>query len=283
MDFSIKEAARMVGLTPRTLRYYESIGLLPKAERTSGNYRLFTVMDIIDLIRIKRLTGLGFSLQHVRDIMDDPAGPEATAALDAQKQLLTQHIDELREKRAKIEEIQNARAPLDVAIEFADLLRARAETQHDLEAEDRLKLELELLAAFADERDQLKYTTLIQASIEKHDDPNFRELRELDARLEALAPDASPEEITALVDDYVRVLGPILAEFPPMNQETVALNSAMEECVYNEAQFAVITAARERLKSTEGETTLPHDADDCSPEDSHAARCPTDHPVRYPR
>ena len=273
----------MVGLTPRTLRYYESIGLLPKAERTSGNYRLFTVMDIIDLIRIKRLTGLGFSLQHVRDIMDDPTGPDATAALEAQKQLLTQHIDELQEKRTKIEEIQNARAPLDVAIEFADLLRARAETQHDLEAEDRLKLELELLAAFADERDQLKYTTLIHASIEKHDDPNFRELRELDARLEALEPDASPEEITALVDDYVRVLGPILADFPPMNQETVALNSAMEECVYNEAQFAVITAARERLKSTEGETTLPHDADDCSPENSHAARCPTDHPVRYPR
>ena len=64
---------------------------------------------------------------------------------------------------------------------------------------------------------------------------------------------------------------------------TVNLNSAMEECVYNEAQFAVITTARERLKSTEGGTTLPHDADDCSPENSHAARCPTDHPVRYPR
>ncbi len=194
-----------------------------------------------------------------------------------------QHIDELREKRTKIEEIQNAQAQLDAAIEFADLLRARAETQHDLEAEDRLKLELELLAAFADERDQLRYTTLIQASIEKHDDPNFRELRELDARLEALEPAASPEEITALVDDYVRVLRPILAGFPPMSKKTVDLNSAMEECVYNEAQFAVITTARERLKSTEGGTTLPHDADDCSPEDSHAARCPTDHPVRYPR
>ena len=252
MDFSIKEAARMVGLTPRTLRYYESIGLLPKAERTSGNYRLFTVMDIIDLIRIKRLTGLGFSLQHVRQIMDDPTGPEAAAALDAQKQLLAQQIDELQEKRTKIEEIQNAQAPLDVAIEFADLLRARAETQHDLEAEDRLKCELELLAAFANERDQLKYTTLIQASIEKHDDPNFRELRELDARLEALEPDASPEEITTLVDDYVRVLGPILAEFPPMSKKTVDLNSAMEEFTYNEAQLAVIAAARERLRSAEG-------------------------------
>ena len=283
MDFSIKDAARMVGLTPRTLRYYESIGLLPEAERTSGDYRLFNVMDIIDLIRIKRLTGLGFDLRHVRQIMDDPTSPEATAALDAQRQVLTQQIDELQEKRTKIEEIQNAQAPLDVAIEFADLERAWADAQSGLDVEDRLKLEIELLAAFADERDQLKYTTLIQASIEKHDDPNFRELRELDTRLEVLEPDASPEEIAVLVDDYVRVLGPILAEFPPMSKKTVDLNSAMEECVYNEAQFAVITAARERLKSTEGETTLPHDADDCSPEDSHAARCPTDHPVRYPR
>ena len=251
MDFSIKEAACMVGLTPRTLRYYESIGLLPKAERTSGNYRLFNVMDIIDLIRIKRLTGLGFDLQHVRQIMDDPTSPEATAALDAQRQVLTQQIDELQEKRTKIEEIQNAQAPLDVAIEFADLERAWADAQSGLDVEDRLKLEIELLAAFADDHDRLKYEKLTRAFIEKHDDPEFRELRVLDTRLESLEPDASPEEITVLVDDYVRVLGPILAEFPPMSKKTVDLNSAMEEFTYNEAQLAVIAAARERLRSAE--------------------------------
>ena len=165
MDFSIKDAARMVGLTTRTLRYYESIGLLPKAERTSGNYRLFNVMDIIDLIRIKRLTGLGFDLRHVRQIMDDPTSPEAVAALDAQRQLLTQQIDELQEKRNKIEEIQNVQAPLDVAIEFADLERAWADAQSELNVEDRLKLEIELLAAFADDHDRLKYETLTAPKI----------------------------------------------------------------------------------------------------------------------
>ena len=242
----------MVGLTTRTLRYYESIGLLPEAERTSGNYRLFNVMDIIDLIRIKRLTGLGFDLRHVRQIMDDPTSPEATAALDAQRQVLTQQIDELQEKRTKIEEIQNAQAPLDVAIEFADLERAWADAQSELDVEGRLKLEIELLAAFADDHDRLKYETLTRAFIEKHDDPEFRELRVLDTRLESLEPDASPEEIAVLVDDYVRVLGPILAEFPPMSKKTVDLSSAMEEFTYNEAQLAVITAARERLRSAEG-------------------------------
>ena len=254
MDFAIKDAARMVGLTPRTLRYYESIGLLPKAERTSGNYRLFTIMDIIDLIRIKRLTGLGFDLQHVRQIIDDPAGPEALAALDEQRQLLTQRIDELQAKRAKIEEIQNNQAPLDVAIEFADLQRACTEAQPELRAEDRLKLELELLAAFADEHDQLNYETLSRSFIEKQqNDPNFRELRELDARLEALDPDASPEEIAELVDDYVRVLGPILTGFPQVSEKVSELNSAMEEFTYNEAQLTVITAARERLKPPDDE------------------------------
>jgi transcriptional regulator, merR family len=253
MDFAIKDAARMVGLTPRTLRYYESIGLLPKAERTSGNYRLFTIMDIIDLIRIKRLTGLGFDLQHVRQIIDDPAGPEALAALDEQRQLLTQRIDELQAKRAKIEEIQNNQAPLDVAIEFADLVHTWTETHHKLDDENRLKLRLELLAAFADERDQLKCETLIRNSVEKQDDPSFRELRELDARLEALDPDASPEEIAELVDDYVRVLGPILTGFPQVSEKVSELNSAMEEFTYNEAQLTVITAARERLKPPDDE------------------------------
>ena len=253
MDFAIKDAARMVGLTPRTLRYYESIGLLPKAERTSGNYRLFTIMDIIDLIRIKRLTGLGFDLQHVRQIIDDPAGPEALAALDEQRQLPTQRIDELQAKRAKIEEIQNNQAPLDVAIEFADLVHTWTETHHKLDDENRLKLRLELLAAFADERDQLKCETLIRNSVEKQDDPSFRELRELDARLEALDPDASPEEIAELVDDYVRVLGPILTGFPQVSEKVSELNSAMEEFTYNEAQLTVITAARERLKPPDDE------------------------------
>ena len=96
-----------------------------------------------------------------------------------------------------------------------------------------------------------KGQTLTRATVEKHDDPGFRELRKLDARLEVLEPDASPEEITVLVDDYVRVLGPILAEFPPMSKKTVDLNSAMEEFTYNEAQLAVIAAARERLRSAE--------------------------------
>ena len=249
MDFPIKDAARMVGLTPHTLRYYESIGLLPEAERTSGNYRLFTVMDIIDLIRIKRLTCLGFDLQHVRQIIDDPTSPEALAALDEQRQFLTQKIDELKAKRAKIEEIQSNQAPLDVAIEFADLVHAWTETHHDLKDEDRLKLRLELLAAFADERDRLKYETLIRDSIQKQDDPSFQALRELDARLEILEPESSPEAIRELADAYVEVLGPILAGFPRMSDKTIELNSAMEEFTYNDAQLAVITLARERLQS----------------------------------
>lgn len=249
MDFSIKDAARMVGLTPRTLRYYESIGLLPQAERTSGNYRLFTVMDIIDLIRIKRLTGLGFDLQHVRQIIDDPTSPEALTCLEEQRQFLTHEIDDLKAKRAKIEEIQNTQAPLDVAIEFADLVHAWSESHHELEDEERLKLRLELLAAFADEHDRFKCETLIRESVENQDDPNFRELRDLDERLEALTPDASPEEVSGLVDDYVRVLAPILAGLPRMSEKTIDLNSAMEEFTYNEAQLAVITAARQRLQS----------------------------------
>lgn len=38
----IGEAARLVGVTPKTVRHYEKIGLLPKAERSESGYRLYS-------------------------------------------------------------------------------------------------------------------------------------------------------------------------------------------------------------------------------------------------
>ena len=153
-------------------------------------------------------------------------------------------------KKAGYEPGTQVALALDVAAsEFADLVHAWTETHHDLKDEDRLKLRLELLAAFADERDRLKYETLIRDSIQKQDDPSFQALRELDARLEILEPESSPEAIRELADAYVEVLGPILAGFPRMSDKTIELNSAMEEFTYNDAQLAVITLARERLQS----------------------------------
>jgi DNA-binding transcriptional MerR regulator len=65
----IEQVAARTGLTKRTLRYYEEIGLLAPPTRTEGGYRLYSEADIAHLQRIKRLRDLlGFSLAEIREI-----------------------------------------------------------------------------------------------------------------------------------------------------------------------------------------------------------------------
>ncbi len=65
----IEQVAARTGLTKRTLRYYEEIGLLAPPSRTEGGYRLYSEADIQHLQRIKRLRDLlGFSLAEIREI-----------------------------------------------------------------------------------------------------------------------------------------------------------------------------------------------------------------------
>src|SRR3989440_11998706 len=69
-SYSIEQVAAQTGLTKRTLRYYEEVGLLPPTGRTEGNYRRYTQEDVQRLERIKNLRDLlGFSLADIREIL----------------------------------------------------------------------------------------------------------------------------------------------------------------------------------------------------------------------
>src|SRR3954466_1746434 len=63
----IGDVAMRTGLTQRTIRYYEELGLLPPATRTQGDFRLFGERDITRLEKIMRLRDLfGFSLAEIK-------------------------------------------------------------------------------------------------------------------------------------------------------------------------------------------------------------------------
>jgi DNA-binding transcriptional MerR regulator len=68
----IGEIARLVGTTPRTIRYYEEIGLLPESpERDRGRHRLYTEADVDrlrELLRLKDL--LGVSLEELKELVE---------------------------------------------------------------------------------------------------------------------------------------------------------------------------------------------------------------------
>ncbi|MCX4026161.1 Cu(I)-responsive transcriptional regulator [Spartinivicinus marinus] len=66
---NISEAAKASGLTAKTIRYYESIGLIKPARRLNNGYRSYSEEDIGSLKLIHQLRGFGFSLSECEDLL----------------------------------------------------------------------------------------------------------------------------------------------------------------------------------------------------------------------
>ena len=92
----IGDVARLVGTTPRTIRYYEEIGLLPEApSRPSGGHRVYTGDEVERLREVMRLKDLlGVSLEQLKTLL---AAEEARAAVRAQLRREDVHPERRRE------------------------------------------------------------------------------------------------------------------------------------------------------------------------------------------
>jgi MerR family copper efflux transcriptional regulator len=82
----IGEVAERVGLSLRTIRHYEEVGLVRPSGRSKGGFRLYTEDDVQRLARIKRMKPLEFSLEEMRDLLSvmttlaDPSTPPTRRA-----------------------------------------------------------------------------------------------------------------------------------------------------------------------------------------------------------
>jgi DNA-binding transcriptional MerR regulator len=65
----IGEVAERIGLSLRTIRYYEEVGLITPSARTQGGFRLYTESDAARLQLVKDMKPLGFSLDEMRDLL----------------------------------------------------------------------------------------------------------------------------------------------------------------------------------------------------------------------
>lgn len=87
---TIGKLGTQAGVKVPTIRYYEQIGLLPEAERSAGNQRLYGRRALERLAFIRHARDLGFSLGAIRDLLslsDDPDQPCAAADAIARTQL----------------------------------------------------------------------------------------------------------------------------------------------------------------------------------------------------
>jgi Cu(I)-responsive transcriptional regulator len=104
---NIGEASAATGVSAKMIRHYEGIGLIPPANRTFANYRLYADADLHRLRFIRRARGLGFSMKQIEALLalwNDPGRPSAEV-----KKLAQGHADELG---ARIREMEAMRRTL---------------------------------------------------------------------------------------------------------------------------------------------------------------------------
>jgi len=66
----IGQVADQAGTHPKTIRFYETLGLLPQPSRGQNQYRLYS-REVVDLLHfIKKAQGLGFTLSEIKEIVD---------------------------------------------------------------------------------------------------------------------------------------------------------------------------------------------------------------------
>lgn len=117
----IGEVAERVGLSLRTVRYYEEIGLVEPSDRTEGGFRLYSGEDVRRLLLVKRIKSLRVPLEEMSDILETIDEAERAEELD--EEVLQRHVVRLK-----------------LVSERADDRIARLE--RDLEGARRLRLDL---------------------------------------------------------------------------------------------------------------------------------------------
>ena len=110
----IGELADQAGVTPRTIRYYESLGLLGPCEREGHGFRYYSDAELTRLNKIDALKQLGLSLDEIAEVIplycEDPTG------LLGKRRVLEILVQQLRETDEKIAAFQQFRSELQTNI-----------------------------------------------------------------------------------------------------------------------------------------------------------------------
>ena len=98
--FNIGDAALASGVSAKMIRHYEKIGVIPVADRTFSNYRIYSQAEVHTLQFVRRARGLGFSMKEIQNLLQLWQGRRSSAQV---KKVAQQHVDDLEQKIREME------------------------------------------------------------------------------------------------------------------------------------------------------------------------------------
>lgn len=101
-NMHIGELAERTGLSLRTIRHYDEVGLLPATSRTEGGFRVYSENDFERLVVIKQMKPLGFSLEEMAEILSILSSNEAEGAPETAQARLNEFLEKAVHERAKM-------------------------------------------------------------------------------------------------------------------------------------------------------------------------------------
>ena len=108
--YSIGQAAVLTGVTAKMIRHYETLGLIPRATRTAGAYRVYSAADLHSLRFVRRARDLGFSMKEIYGLLGlwrnrRRASAEVKRLAQAQVAALERKISELQAMRTSLAQL----------------------------------------------------------------------------------------------------------------------------------------------------------------------------------
>jgi DNA-binding transcriptional MerR regulator len=102
--FFIGDIAKRCGLNPRTIRYYEMIGILPKARRTESGYRMYSDETINRLEFILKAKTLGLKLDEIKEIIN--LYEKGEIPCECTRTIIRSKVKEIDEKISNLTELK---------------------------------------------------------------------------------------------------------------------------------------------------------------------------------
>lgn len=235
-------------MSVRTLRHYHRVGILAEPPRRSNGYREYTVHDLIRVLRIRRLSSLGIALDRMGHLLDGPdeVSEDLLNSLDSE---LAAQIDRLTRQRDLIARLREHNTAPDLPPELAPFLAlfAGPGVSPNLARFDREQSIL--IAHLAGEDGVAHIARLYRLLSDPEIAPTVQAANQL---FDKLGPHSSAEDIEGLVQRFMTVMAPVVAdltEFEPEIDPDLLTNFLTEysDTLLNEQQRRTLEELGHRL------------------------------------